>query len=223
VQRDKITVVPNALQEAMFETCDESDIRAVVGRHGLEGRRVIGYFGSFFDWEGVDALVKALPSVLRMHPKAILLLAGSGRTERNVRSIVEDLGLADSVVFAGRIDAAEMAAYYGVADVVAYPRVANRLTEMVTPLKPLEAMAQGTPVIASDIGGHRELIEDGVTGFLYDPKEPAGLASSLNRVLADFPQAIVDSARSYVRRDRRWSVVVENYRSVYERFGIGHD
>ena len=171
VQRDKITVVPNALQEAMFETCDESNVRAVVGQHSLEGRRVIGYFGSFFDWEGVDTLVKALPSVLRVHPNAVLLLAGSGRTEPNVRNLVEDLGLAESVVFAGRIDAAEMAAYYKVADVVAYPRVANRLTEMVTPLKPLEAMAQGTPVIASDIGGHRELIEDGVTGFLYNPKE----------------------------------------------------
>jgi glycosyltransferase involved in cell wall biosynthesis len=94
---------------------------------------------------------------------------------------------------------------------------------MVTPLKPLEAMAQGTPVVASDVGGHRELLADGKTGFLFTAGDIDALAAKLLHVLhgtATVPQ-VVAAARQVVERERRWSVVVERYVPVYARLGAG--
>src|SRR5262249_47177006 len=154
--------------------------------------------------EGIDLLVAALPAVLEQVPAARLLLAGGGRQEQVLRSLVARLGLGDRVIFAGRIAHDEVRAFYGAADVVAYPRVPDRLTEMVTPLKPLEGMAQRTPVVASNVGGHRELIMDGRTGFLFEPGNARALAAKLVEVLRGDTAAVVDHARSTVERERRW-------------------
>ena len=218
-ERD-ITVVPNAIQEELLVQPPDADVNSVIDRHGLAGRKVIGYYGSFFDWEGVETLVEALPAVVGALPGTMLLLAGSGRTEMNVRDLVNRSRMNDHVVFAGRVDAAEMPAYYQAADLMVYPRKSNRLTEMVTPLKPLEAMAQWTPVIASDIGGHRELIRDGATGFLVDNNVPDALSNKIVDVLTRDVSSVIASAREFVEKERRWSVVVDRYRPIYERYGI---
>ena len=94
-----------------------------------------------------------------------------------------------------------------------------RLTELVTPLKPLEAMAQGRLVAASSVGGHRELIEDGVTGTLFAPGDPAAAAEALAGLLAD--RALWDErrrvARAFVERERSWAKNVVRYEPVYQR------
>jgi PEP-CTERM/exosortase A-associated glycosyltransferase len=221
IAADKITVVPNALPEEMFDVPTPDQVAAIRKRYGLERARVIGFFGSFFEWEGIDLLIAALPAVLAAVPEARLLLAGGGRQETKLRALVEQLGLRDHVIFAGRIPHDEVRAFYGAADVVAYPRVPDRLTEIVTPLKPLEAMAQGTPVVASDVGGHRELLTDGKTGFLFAAGDTAALGEKLLEVLGAGPalDRVVAAARDMVERERRWSVVVERYLPVYARLG----
>jgi PEP-CTERM/exosortase A-associated glycosyltransferase len=219
----KITVVPNALSGEMFELPDQASVDVVRARHGLEGTPVIGYFGSFFEWEGVDSLVRAMPRILDARPATRLLLAGSGRVERDIRTTVDELGLSKAVIFAGRVDASEVRAYYQAADVMVYPRISHRLTEMVTPLKPLEAMAQGTPVVASDIGGHRELIRDGETGFLYSPQETDALVERVLMVLEgnNNVREIVDRARRITETRHRWSAIVNRYQPVYASHGLG--
>jgi glycosyltransferase involved in cell wall biosynthesis len=103
-------------------------------------------------------------------------------------------------------------------DVLLYPRLPMRLTDLVTPLKPLEAMAQGILVMASDVGGHRELIRDGETGTLF----PAGDAQSLAWAVLDLlsRRGAWDSlrrrARAAVERERGWPLSVERYRCVYD-------
>ena len=92
---------------------------------------------------------------------------------------------ADAIRFVGRVPHGEVERYYALVDVMAYPRKASRLTELVTPLKPLEAMAQGKLVAASDVGGHRELIDDGVTGTLFAPDDPAACADASAELLGD--------------------------------------
>jgi len=217
----KITVVPNALPEDMFELPLAEQVAAIRARYGLEKARVIGFFGSFFEWEGLDSLVRALPAVLARVPDARLLLAGGGRQERDLKALVEQLALGERVIFAGRISNSDVRAFYGAADVVAYPRVPDRLTELVTPLKPLEAMAQQTPVVASDVGGHRELVADGKTGFLFAAGDVAALAARIVEVLTGGPmlERVVADARATVERERRWSVVAERYMAVYDRLG----
>jgi glycosyltransferase involved in cell wall biosynthesis len=94
-----------------------------------------------------------------------------------------------------------------------------RLTELVTPLKPLEAMAQRKLVAASDVGGHRELIEDGVTGTLFAPGDPAAIAEALARLFADRAgwEERREAARAFVERDRNWSSNISRYAPVYHK------
>ncbi len=129
------------------------------------------------------------------------------------------LGLAGHVVFTGRVPQADVQRYYNLIDVLAYPRLSMRLTELVTPLKPLEAMAQGRMFVASDVGGHRELVRDGVTGFLFPAGDAAALEAALEAMLArheQWPQ-IRAQARSFVESERTWSNSVARYDDVYRR------
>jgi glycosyltransferase involved in cell wall biosynthesis len=147
-----------------------------------------------------------------------VLLVGGGLEEERLKAQAQRLGLIDRVVFAGRVPHADVARYYSVIDLLVYPRKPIRLTETVTPLKPLEAMSQGRLLIASDVGGHRELIEDGVTGRLFRPDDPAVLAAAVRDMLADRARwdEIKAAGRHYVERERNWQASVGRYRPVYE-------
>ena len=123
------------------------------------------------------------------------------------------------MIFAGRVPHGEVRRYYDLVDVLVYPRFAMRLTETVTPLKPLEAMAQGRVVLASDVGGHRELIALGETGFLFRHDDVDDLARCAARALGNRAAltSVVANGRRFVERERNWRVSVECYRNVYER------
>src|SRR6185295_824732 len=107
-----------------------------------------------------DDLIAAMPLVIARRPRARLLLVGGGPMEEALKAQAAASPSADRIRFVGRVPHDEVERYYALIDVLAYPRKAMRLTELVTPLKPLEAMAQRKLVAASDVGGHRELIED---------------------------------------------------------------
>jgi len=128
-------------------------------------------------------------------------------------------GLQDQVIFTGRVPHADVQRYYELIDVLAYPRLPIRLTELVTPLKPLEAMAQGRMLVASDVVGHRELIRHGETGFLFRAGDPASLAAAIEDLLAKRPlwPQIRRQARSFVEVERTWADSVARYREVYRR------
>jgi glycosyltransferase involved in cell wall biosynthesis len=109
--------------------------------------------------------------------------------------------------------------YYDLLDVLVYPRLSMRLTELVTPLKPLEAMAQGRILAASDVGGHLELIADGKTGVLFKADDPASLADKVGALLRgqDRWPALRAAGREYVESERNWQVSVARYKSIYGR------
>jgi glycosyltransferase involved in cell wall biosynthesis len=121
------------------------------------------------------------------------------------------------VIFAGRVPHAEVQRYYNLIDVLAYPRRSIRLTEIVTPLKPLEAMAQGRIFVASDVGGHRELVRDGETGHLFRAGDARALAHAIDALLrarGDWPR-IKRQARRFVENERTWAKSVARYADVY--------
>jgi glycosyltransferase involved in cell wall biosynthesis len=208
----------------MFIHPDTEKVSAIRDRFGLNGSKVIGFFGTFFEWEGVDSLIKVLPAVLESVPDAKLFIAGGGNQEKLLHDLVAKLGLEERTVFAGRVAHDEIPACYAAVDVMAYPRVPDRLTNMVTPLKPLESMAQGTVVVASDVGGHQELIEDGQTGELFRAGDLDDLARKLVNVLRnpDKVRDMTEHAMKYVQRERRWSSVVDGYIPVYEQLSQGN-
>jgi glycosyltransferase involved in cell wall biosynthesis len=164
-------------------------------------------------------LLEALPRILATHPRVRVLLVGGGPEESNLKRLANRLAIADSVIFTGRVPHDDVQRYYDLVDVLVYPRLSMRLTELVTPLKPLEAMAQGRVLIASDVGGHRELIRDRETGTLFKAGDVEALAGKVVEVLADqanWPRMRA-AGRRFVETERSWARSVGRYRDVYER------
>jgi glycosyltransferase involved in cell wall biosynthesis len=155
--------------------------------------------------------------MLAVDQRIRLLLVGGGPQDAELQRLVAARGLGGKVVFAGRVPHNEVQRYYDLVDVLVYPRMSMRLTELVTPLKPLEAMAQGRMLVASDVGGHRELIKDGETGILFEAGNPAALAAKVLALLADRPRwsQMRLAARSFVEAERNWAASVRRYARVY--------
>jgi PEP-CTERM/exosortase A-associated glycosyltransferase len=218
IARERVTVIPNAVDTRLFSTTTRPDA-ALRDSLGLRDATVLGFVGSFYAYEGVDLLLDALARLVPAHPNVKALLVGGGSHEKVLRERVASLGLADRVVFAGRVPNADVQRYYDLIDVLVYARRSMRLTELVTPLKPLEAMAQGRMLVASDVGGHRELISDGETGVLFKAGDVAALAAAIDRMLStrgDWP-AMRRRARAFVEQERTWAHSVARYRDVYRR------
>jgi PEP-CTERM/exosortase A-associated glycosyltransferase len=214
----KVTVIPNAVSQEEFAGPGAPD-PALAARLGLTGKIVLGFLGSFYHYEGLHLLLEALATLAESAPAVRLLLVGGGPEEAKLRAQAERLRMGDRVVFTGRVPHSEVQKYYALVDLLVYPRVSIRLTELVTPLKPLEAMAQEKIVLASDVGGHRELIRDNETGYLFPPDDPRRLAARVVEVLArraDWP-AMRARGRRFVATERSWRASVARYQDVYDR------
>lgn len=212
----RVTVIPNAVDVREFPFRPEPDA-ALRARLGLDHGRVVGFAGSFYGYEGLDLLIDAFAILAPKWPTLRVLLVGGGPQEPALRAQAAARGVAGRVVFAGRVPHAEVQRYYELIDVLAYPRRRMRLTDLVTPLKPLEAMAQGRMFVASDVGGHRELVRDRETGFLFKSDDVQALAQSLDAVLSDedpWPR-IAAHARRFVESERTWARSVRRYQDVY--------
>jgi glycogen synthase len=218
----KIMVSPNGVDMKMFGDPRPRDA-ALATKLGLNGGDVVGFIGSFYDYEGIDDLIAAMPALMAVRPGAYLLLVGGGPMEAALKAQAKASPAAARIHFTGRVPHDEVERYYSLIDVLAYPRKKMRLTDLVTPLKPLEAMAQGKLVAASDVGGHRELIEDGVTGTLFAADDPAAIAVALARLLGDRSDWAMRrmTARAFVERDRNWSSNISRYEPVYRKLIAG--
>jgi PEP-CTERM/exosortase A-associated glycosyltransferase len=214
----KFTVVPNGVDLELFGEPAARDV-ALARELDFDDGPVIGFIGSFYPYEGVDDLIAAMPAIVVAHPAAKLVLVGGGPCEAQLRAQAQASPAASAIRFVGRVAHEDVERYYSLIDLVAYPRKAMRLTELVTPLKPLEAMAQGKIVAASDVGGHRELISDGFTGTLFAPDDPVDLARVMAMLLwrrSEWGHQRV-AARRVVEREHDWAVNVRRYRDVYSR------
>ena len=214
IPAEKILVSPNGVDLGLFGDPPPPDT-ALANELGLAGKDVIGFIGSFYDYEGIDDLIAAMP----MLPDAHLLLVGGGPMEAALRAQSAASPAASRIHFVGRVPHDQVERYYSLIDILAYPRKKMRLTDLVTPLKPLEAMAQRRLVAASDVGGHCELIEDGVTGTLFAPDDPKAIATALGAMLSNRDQWQLrrDVARTFVEKDRNWSSNISRYGPVYHK------
>jgi PEP-CTERM/exosortase A-associated glycosyltransferase len=213
VAASKIVVSPNGVDLELFGSPGPADAQ-LAATLGLTYKDVIGYIGSFYDYEGLDDLIAAMPM---MESNAHLLLVGGGPMEEALRAQSAASLAADRIHFVGRVPHEEVERYYSLVDILAYPRKRMRLTDLVTPLKPLEAMAQGRLVAASDVGGHKELIRNGDTGTLFAADDPVSMARSLDAMLANRAgwDAMRDRARVFVEAERNWQTNIYRYEPVY--------
>jgi PEP-CTERM/exosortase A-associated glycosyltransferase len=223
IPEDKITVMLNGVDLTLFGTPLQRD-EAFAAQLGFDGP-VIGFIGSFYDYEGLDVLIDAMPALVARQPRAKLLMVGGGPREEALRAQAAASPAAGAIHFVGRVPHHEVDRYYALCDVMAYPRKKSRLTDLVTPLKPLEAMAQGKLVAASDVGGHRELVTDGLTGVLFTPDDASACAESLARLLdaRDEWESYRVAGRKHVETRHDWAENARRYPLVYQMLAAKTD
>jgi glycosyltransferase involved in cell wall biosynthesis len=205
-----VLVVPNAVDESFLEPLpDGGKLRAELGI--AEGDVVVGLTSTFYGFEGIGTLIEA--AALRRD--FTLLLVGDGPERPALERQAAELGV--SAVFTGRVPVDQVRRYHAVLDIFAVPRTADRVCQLVTPLKPLEAMAGGIPVIASDVRALREIIEPGVTGTLTLPEEPEAWANCLDQLIYSPKRRseIGQAAREWVAAHRTWRTVTTRYLAPY--------
>lgn len=217
IAEEKITVIPNAVDPSKFNDMPNTDL-ALVRMLGLEGCTILGFIGSFYTYEGLALLIDAMPALLEQDPSLRLVLIGGGQDEEVLKKRARTKGLGDKILFTGRVPHDQVLAYYSLIDICIYPRLPMALTDLVTPLKPLEAMAAGRIVIASDVGGHRELITDNETGYLFRAGYLTALIERVQDVLASKEHwtQIRTSGRAMVAA-RSWQAVTSAYGPLFER------
>ena len=217
IQPERVTVIPNAVNIENFSVGQLPDLH-LAKYLGLDGKLLLGFIGSFYAYEGLSVLLRALPRLLVRNPDIRVLLVGGGPQEQELKTLAARLDIEDKVIFTGRVPHDQVQRYYNLIDILIYPRLQMRLTDLVTPLKPLEAMAQGRLVVASDVGGHLELIKDGETGILFRAGDQDALVLKVLELLSrpDLWPGLRAAARNFVETQRNWPVSVGRYKKVYE-------
>jgi glycosyltransferase involved in cell wall biosynthesis len=158
-----------------------------------------------------------LARLRRTGRKLQLLILGRGEDEAAIREAIRNSGAADYVRWIENAPHEQIGRYYSIIDVAVYPRRSIRLTELVTPLKPLEAMAFRKPVLASGVGGIRELVEDDRTGLLFHAEDESDFARQAIRLIESpsLRTTLAAQGREFVERERDWKVLAQRYADIY--------
>lgn len=216
VDPETVFVVPNGVDVDRFPVVErDAELARQLGVHDAP---VIGYVGTFSAYEGLDTLVRAHAKLVARLPAARLLLVGDGKEADALRGLARSLDVADSVVFTGRVDHGEVLRHYSLIDVFALPRKPSRVTRIVTPLKPFEAMATGRAVLVSDVDALKEIVTVGKTGEAFRAGEVDALYRACVALIENpaHRRELGAAAAAWVRRERSWTSIVARYPAVYD-------
>ncbi len=217
ISESKLFIVRNFVDLRHFQPKRPPD-NELRRRHRLTDCTVLGFIGSFYPYEGLLFLLRAVARLFARRPDVKLLLVGGGPQAATIEQEIESLGLADRIVMTGRIPHEEVDSYYDLIDILVYPRRRMRLTEIVTPIKPIEAMAKGQNILASDVGGHREIIGDQVTGKLFEADSVDDFLMKINEMLDDRQSLsrLAENARAHVVRRHSVEMAAERYAQIFK-------
>jgi glycosyltransferase involved in cell wall biosynthesis len=218
VPADNVIIVPNGVSEEFLRPLpDGTALRASLGIR--PGEHVVGLVSSLVAHEGIGTLLEAVKILGDRGVKARALIVGDGPERTALQRQATALGL--DAIFTGRVPSARVRDYHAVLDVFVVPRTPDRVCQLVTPLKPVEAMASGLPVVTSAVSALSEIVSDRQTGLLFPPLDAGALADQL-QLLIDSPELrtkLGASAREWVARDRTWAHNAIRYREAYQRLG----
>ena len=218
IPRNKIEIVPNGVSTQFLQPLpDASRLRAQLGIEKDE--HVVGLVSSLVAHEGIGTLLQAVKVLGDRGYGTRALIVGDGPERGALERQARSLGL--DAIFTGRVPMARVREYHAVLDVFVVPRTPDRVCQLVTPLKPVEAMASGLPVVVSAVRALAEIVNDKVTGMLAPPLDAGALADCLAELL-DSPQLrkkLGENARDWVARDRTWDHNAARYLDAYSRLG----
>jgi len=220
VPADKVLIVPNAVSEDFLQPLPDADaLRKELGIAPNE--HVVGEVSSLVPHEGIGTLLEATRLLKDRGLPVRALIVGDGPERPALQRQAADLGLGEAVIFTGRVPAAKVREFHALLDVFVVPRTPDRVCQLVTPLKPVEAMASGLCVVTSEVRALAEIIKPDVTGALTIPQDPVALADSLELLVCspDIRKKLGDNAREWVARDRTWAHNAARYRDAYARLG----
>jgi glycosyltransferase involved in cell wall biosynthesis len=215
VPRAKITLAPNAIDVDAFVPMERN--ASLAAKLGIgEDDFVVGYAGAIVAYEGLDDLIEAAALLLPRLPKIRVLIAGGGDALPELVRLAEARGLAGRVVFPGKLSPEAVREHYSLLDAIALPRKPETVCQLVSPLKPLEAMAMGIPLVVSDVAALREMVADGETALVHFAGNARSLADAIE-LLAKKPELrrrLAENARRHVAT-RTWKQGAENIAAIY--------
>lgn len=218
IDASSVVVVPNAVPAAF--TAPLPDGRPLRERLGIAADDfVLGTVTTVNHYEGLDTVVEALRLV--EDPTFSLLVVGSGPALPGLRALVEQAGLADRVRFTGRVPHARVREHLAAMDLFVVPRHETPVTVLVPPIKPLEAMAGGLPVLASALPPLVEIVRPGSFGDVAAAGDAASWADQIASLgyAPDQVRALGERAREFVARERTWPPAVDRYDVAYASAG----
>ncbi|HSP60749.1 MAG TPA: glycosyltransferase family 4 protein, partial [Ornithinimicrobium sp.] len=220
----RITVVPNGVNAERFQPRPRDE--SLADRLGLAGRTIIGYAGGLVHYEGLDLLFEATARLQRSRDDFHVLVVGDGAHQRALHRVVAELGVQDRVTFTGRVPHDQVEDYLSIVDITPFPRKPLPVCELISPIKPFEAMAMEKAVVASDVAALAEIVQDGVTGRLFAKGDADDLARVLAELLDDPAQRrrLGETSRAWVVAERDWSRITDAVDGVYRQLlGVSTD
>jgi glycosyltransferase involved in cell wall biosynthesis len=219
---EHVVIVPNAVEVERFNPVPRDDALGAslgIGREDV----VAGYISSLNAYEGIPTLLEAAARLRPQVPRLRVLLVGDGDEADSIRDVAHRLGLDDgTLVMPGRVPHDQILGYYSLIDVFVVPRTNHRVSRMVTPLKPYEAMALERAVVVSDLPALREIVQPEATGLTFRAEDADDLAAVLGRLIEDpaLRWRLGTQAREWILAERTWEANGRRYRELFERLGV---
>jgi PEP-CTERM/exosortase A-associated glycosyltransferase len=215
VNPSTISILSNCVDADRFTPRSRDTI--LEAKLGVENKVVIGYVGSLLDYEGIDQLICAAQALSTRRSDFHIIIVGSGSAENSLRELVRELDVQDLITFTGRVPHNDVERYYSLIDIAPFPRLPIPVCEMVSPLKPFEAMAMKKVCIVSSVAAMVEMIRHGDTGFVYDKNSLQSLIDTLNLVIDDseLRKKIGENARTWIKAERTWEHAADRVEAVY--------
>lgn len=216
IPEEKVFVVPNAVESEHFPILVRDE--ELAAKLGLQGKLVVGYISSFIGYEGIGLLIEAFADIVKATPNARLLLVGDGEERSNLANITSQFRLEDKVIFTGKVPHSEVLSYYSLIDLFVVPRLPYRVCQIVTPLKPYEAMSTGRALLVSDVEALKEMIIEGETGVSFTAGNAEHLAKQCIGLLHNesLRKSLGEKASTWVRQNRNWNNVAQTYFDAYD-------